>query len=53
MVLPVLAVIVVAWLVIAVALALLIGRATRIADIKHADELFLRDALRSPAPVHH
>lgn len=37
------------WLLVAVLLALMIGRAARIGETKHRDEVFLRDLARESA----
>ena len=36
-----------AWFVVALVLALALGRAVRIAEVKRADEVFVRDLARS------
>jgi hypothetical protein len=49
--LTVIGVVVAVWTLVSIVLALLIGRAARIGEVKHQDAVFLRDVSAGRAPV--
>jgi uncharacterized membrane protein affecting hemolysin expression len=49
MILAILACVVVVWLALSLLVALLFGRAVKMADVKHRDAMFLRDLGKQPA----